>query len=339
MDNLRRFIIVVSVILLFTFGICGFLLASEYRNKTTNTYSENLSFDLPTFDPNTHTQTESKYFNNNILVIVGDKDKPETELLMLLNIDSETAVINVAYIPKDLRYVNYKENAISTIGSVFSTRKTNLPAAESIMIYESYFDIAIPYYIHFSSENFLDFMHAFAVNGINFTIPVDLVYQDEFYNINLSKDTTVVKKDQMLQLIQFYKTNNNSYAGDLLKYYDGTDAKRVEMCRQLFDAFMQQTFINPTHEYYKLRFYDAFLPFLTKCETNITTELLSTVAPAFAKLQNSSIRYFTLDGKKEYSDRLYIAYNPDEEGSFVNMTNGNKTNATAGWKTYFPSNS
>lgn len=339
MDNLRRFIIVVSIVLLFAFGICGLLLSSEYRNKTTNTHTENLSLDLPTFDPNNYNEDDVKSFYNNILIIVGDSNKPETELLMLLNIDSNTANINVMYIPKDLRYVNYLENTISTVGTIFRNRRTHTPAASSISIYESYLDIAIPYYIHFSTATFLDFMHTFAINGINFTIPTDLVYHDEYYNINLEKGTEVIKKDQILQLIQFYKTNDNSYAGELLDYYDGTDAKRLEMCRQFFDAFMQQTFINPTNEYFKLRFYDAFLPFISKCETNITTDLLSTLAPVFAKVQDSNIKYFTLNGEITYADRLYILYDQEAEGSFINMADGSKYNAVTGFKTYFPSNS
>lgn len=339
MDNLRRFIIVVSLILLFTFGICGFFLASSFRDSTEKTNTQNLSFDLPTFDPNSNIKEETKSFYNNIIIIIGDKEKPETELLMLMNIDTSTSNINITYIPKDIRYVNYKENTISTIGSILPSRVTLMPTYDSWGLYESILDISIPYYIYFSEENFLEFMHTFAINGIDFKIPVDMIYQDEYYDINLTKDTETIKKEQILQFIQFYKTVDNSYRGDLLKYYDGTDAKRIEMCRQLFDAFMQQTFISPTNQYFKLKFYDAFLPFLTKCETNISSELLSTIAPVFSTVQDSNIRYFTLTGESHYTDKYYILFDPDADGSFVNMSDGSKLPATAGWKTYFPSNS
>ena len=91
MDNLRRFIIVVSLILLFTFGICGFFLASSFRDSTEETNTQNLSFDLPTFDPNSNVEDETKIFHNNIILIIGSREKPETELLMLMNIDSSTS--------------------------------------------------------------------------------------------------------------------------------------------------------------------------------------------------------------------------------------------------------
>lgn len=339
MDNLRRFIIVVSLILLFTFGICGYFLASSFHESTEKTHTENLIIDLPTFDPNSQTTEETKTFYNNILIIIGDKDKPETELLMLMNIDSTTSNINITYIPKDIRYVNYRENTISTIGSIMNSRIAMFPALDAIRIYESILDLSIPYFIYFTEENFLEFMHTFAVNGINFNIPVDMFYQDDYYNINLTKGTSIIKKDQILQLIQFYKTVDNTYNGDLLQYYDGSDAKRIEMSRQFFDAFMQQTFINPTNEYFKLRFYDAFLPFLSKCETNISREILSIIAPVFSTVQDSNIRYFTLTGEEHFTDKMYILFDPDSDGSFVNMSDGSKMTATAGWKTYFPSNS
>ena len=67
---------------------------------------------------------------------------------------------------------------------------------------------------------------------------------------------------------------------------------------------MQQTFINPTNEYFKIKFYDAFLPFLSKCETNITPEMLNTIAPVFSKVQDSNIKYFTLKGEETYSDKF-----------------------------------
>ena len=78
MDNLRRFIIVVSLILLFTFGICGFFLASSFRDSTEETNTQNLSFDLPTFDPNSNVEDETKIFHNNIILIIGSREKPET---------------------------------------------------------------------------------------------------------------------------------------------------------------------------------------------------------------------------------------------------------------------
>lgn len=339
MDNLRRFIIVVSLILLFTFGICGFFLASSFRDSTEETNTQNLSFDLPTFDPNSNVEDETKIFHNNIILIIGSREKPETELLMLMNIDSSTSNINITYIPKDIRYVNYRENTISSIGSIMNSRVSMMPAYDACGLYESILDISIPYYIYFTEENFIDFMHTFAINGIDFNIPIDMMYQDDNYNINLTKDTAIIKKDQILQFIQFYKTVDNSYRGEMLKYYDGTDAKRLEMCRQLFDAFMQQTFINPTNQYFKLRFYDAFLPFLSKCETNITSDVLSVIAPVFANVQDSNIRYFTLTGQEHFTDRYYMLFDADAEGSFVNMTDGSKFTATAGLKTYFPSNS
>ena len=69
MDNLRRFIIVVSLILLFTFGICGFFLASSFRDSTEETNTQNLSFDLPTFDPNSNVEDETKKKEKEILSI------------------------------------------------------------------------------------------------------------------------------------------------------------------------------------------------------------------------------------------------------------------------------
>ena len=65
---------------------------------------------------------------------------------------------------------------------------------------------------------FAEFINAFDRDstGIDYTIPVDLKYVSGKYHIDLKKDTKKLTGSEALQLIQFYRTENNEYSACLL---------------------------------------------------------------------------------------------------------------------------
>ena len=73
MDNLRRFVLVFTVVIFFTIAICGFVLAKNYYeiSKKDNVVLES---DGTVFDPNAKDNLALDDFNENILLVVGDKE-------------------------------------------------------------------------------------------------------------------------------------------------------------------------------------------------------------------------------------------------------------------------
>ena len=327
MDNLRRFVLVFTIVIFFTISICGFVLAKNYY-EIAKTEKVDLTSDGEIFDPNASKDSELKDFNENILLVVGDKDGQPAELTMLVNVNTKMNQLSFLYFPADLKYATKADRQVDVM-SMIANKKGIAKAADVIA---SQYEIAVDNYIYMPSEVFSEFIDAFAVdpnlplnpnptpdpnnpdapiikNGVEYAIYVDLNYVTGKYNINLKSDTRVFSGKEALQLIQFYRTQNNEYSTEMLKYYDGTDDKRIVAAQSFLHAFINQKLVKTGNETFKDEFASKAFPILSKCETNMTEINMKQIGSIFAKIDSDTIRYFKFNGDELYLDKHYIAYN------------------------------
>ena len=185
MDNLRRFILVFTAIIFITLSVCGIVLANSYQ-KMAKTEEHDLTAPAPTYDPrNNGTMGKLK---ENILFLVGDKDGTETELMFLMNVDSESSTVHFLYIPKDLKYAMSSDRSVGNMGNLLAKKGS---ASSVVDIVASFFEMSVNYYVQMPCEVFAEFVNAFDKDstGIEYTIPADLKYGIGKYNIDLKKDT------------------------------------------------------------------------------------------------------------------------------------------------------
>lgn len=308
MDNLRRFILVFTAIIFMTLSVCGIVLANSYQ-KMAKTEERELAVAGPTYDPNDPSgDNASGKMKENILFFIGDKDGTETEIMVLANVDSENSSIHFLYIPKDLKYAVASSKTVSNMGSLLA--KTGSASAATDIV-ASFFEISINYYVQMPCEVFAEFVNALDqdASGIEYTIPADLKYISGKYHIDLKKDTHKLGGREAMQLIQFYRTEQNEYPAELIAYYDGSDVKRIQAAQSFLHAFLSQKVIKTGDTAYPQAFAETLLPFLEKCETNLTESHLKQIGEIFSKVSANAIRYYRFNGTEQYLGQYYLVYN------------------------------
>lgn len=325
MDNLRRFILVFTAVIFLTLAICGFVLAKNY-NETAKTEEVNLGVNTNIFDPNRPNETDLSVFNENILLVIGDKDGKASELTVLVNVNTETNELSFLYFPREFKYATIADRDVGIMG-MLCNKKGISKAADVIA---SQYEITVDNYIYMPSSVFAEFIDAFAVdpnlpidpnptpapdggqvikNGVEYSLYVDLKYVSGKYNIDLSRDTKVFTGSEALQLIQFYRTQNNEYSTEMLKYYDGTDSKRISAAQSFLHAFITQKLLKTGNAAFADEFASKTFALLAKCESNLTEQNLKQIGTLFTKINSDAIRYFKINGSDIYLDQHYIVYN------------------------------
>ena len=306
MDNLRRFILVFTAVIFITLCVCGLVLADSYQ-KTAKTEERELSVSAPTYDPNGTGEDASQALKENILFIVGDQDGTETELMVLAHVDSENSSLHFLYIPKDLKYALNSDRSVGNMGNLLAKTGSAASAADTVA---SFFEISVDYYVQMPCNTFAEFINAFDRDstGIDYTIPVDLKYVSGKYHIDLKKDTKKLTGTEALQLIQFYRTENNEYSAALLAYYDGSDVKRIQAAQSFLSAFLSQKVIKTGDQAYAQTFTDIVLPFLEECETNLTETQIRKIGGIFSAINANAVKYYRFNGTEEYLGKYYLVY-------------------------------
>lgn len=307
MDNLRRFIVVFTLVIFLTLSICGIVLANSYR-KMAHTEEHDITVSAPTYDPNSANSQDKDEFRENILFILGDSDGSETDIMVIINVDTDTSSLNFMYIPKDMKFATSSDRTVDIMGNMLA-RKGSPESCANIL--SSFFEMNIDYYIQMPCNVFPDFINAFDADnsGISYTIPIDMKYVTGKYNIDLKKDTNVLHGEEALSLVQFYRTENDEYYGDMLQYYDGSDIMRINAAQAFLSAFLSQKVIKTGDQSYPETFAQIAKPFLERCSTNITENDLSSIGKVLSSVNSNGVRYYRFTGNDQYIDRFYIVYN------------------------------
>lgn len=295
MDNLRRFIVILTIFLFFTTSICGFLLSLGYsgisKGKETDLYID--------IDPYQENESPT-YFRGNILVIVGEKTRPETDLMFVVNYDSNSSQLKFLYIPKDLKYSDPVTHETGTIGTYFSQHSGEATAT----LVSSILDIGIPYFINLNDSVFARMINMF--EGVNYSLPVNIKYKDQYYDIDIVKGEQLFDGSRALQLVQFYKTQDNIYSSSMLTFYNGKDVNRIKIASNFVNAFINQKLGEAGKE--KYNYFELLKLLLPDCDTNITEQVLKTITAKLDKLNVNLTENYMITGKESVGLKYYIEY-------------------------------
>ena len=323
MDNLRRFVIVFTAVIFLTLAVCGFILAKNF-NETAKTKTVDLNVNANVYDPNKPQDFELGKFNENVLFVIGDKDSNPSELTILMNVNTETNELSFMYFPRQFKYATLADRSVGNMGMI--CRKKGISKAADIIA--SQYEISVDNYIYMECELFAEFIDLFvksenpnnittsdgqlildATNAIEYELFVDLKYKSGKYNIDLNRNTKYFTGKEAVQLIQFYRTQNNEYPSDMLKYYDGTDGKRIVAAQAFLDAFISQKLLKTGSKTFADEFQAKLTPLLSKCETNLTEHNLKQIGTMLTRIIPDDICYYIINGNDQYLDQHYIVYN------------------------------
>lgn len=269
--NFRKFfLIITSIISVFLFGVGVYLLAQSGPG------SESI----------------------NILVLCTDKVGSNTDTIMVVNYNPITSTINLLSIPRDTKIT--LNGSTAKINAAYP----NGGAAKAEETVGKLLNTKIKYYAVLKIDVIREIIDL--LGGIDYNVPANLVYDDPVQNlhINLKKGQQHLDGQKAEQLLRF--RHPNQYTGEVMKYYDGSDLKRVETQQNFVKEVLRQkmnlksiTKIN-----------NIIQTVFKNVETDIPMNEALKLAQSAGKIKSDEMNTFMLPGRAEDGGAWY--YIPDK---------------------------
>jgi len=267
----------------------------------------------------------------NALLLVGDKGEANTDTMMVINFNPETDKLSILSIPRDTR-VNVS-GPIPKINSLYARKNGEKLVVETV---SDLLGISINYYVYLNISTFRQVIDL--LGGVDYYVPVDMDYDDPTQNlhIHLKKGQQHLDGKKAEQFLRFRHPNGSYYSKEMLKYYDGSDLKRIEA---------QQNFVK---EVIKQKVNLRYLPKINEIvnvvydnlETNITLNEILKLLKNIPDFSIDNVSMFTLPGSSQQIGGIWY-YICDQEqtnaitkeyfaakGTFVENSNSRKNKTT-----------
>jgi len=241
----------------------------------------------------------------NFLMMVGDKEEANTDTMMLINFNPTTEKLSILSIPRDTR-VNIPGAKIPKVNSLYARKGGEKLVVDAV---SSLLGVNIKYYVYFNIATFRKVIDL--LGGVDYYVPVDMDYDDPVQNlhIHLKKGQQHLDGKKAEQLLRFRHPNGNRYTKEMMKYYDGSDIKRINA---------QQNFVK---ELIKQKANILYLPKLNEIidvvyenlETNITLNEIFKLLKNVSGFNADNVNMFVLPGTSEQIDGIWYYICDKEE--------------------------
>jgi LCP family protein required for cell wall assembly len=239
----------------------------------------------------------------NAVVLIGDESEANTDTMMVVNYDPATSKMNILSIPRDTKVVLDTGNAVK-INSLFAKRGgSNLLMRHLSDI----IGIDIDYYVYFNINTFRKIIDL--LGGVEIDVPIDLDYDDPLQNlhIHIKKGKQLMDGKTAEEYLRF-RAPNGGYTQEMLKYYDGSDIKRIQV---------QQNFIK---ELIKQKVNILYLPKLNEIidtvfdnlETNVNLSQILKMVKTIKDFNLEKVDFSTLPGSSMEASPYYYLYDEYE---------------------------
>lgn len=244
----------------------------------------------------------------NIIVLIGDKSEANTDTMMVVNYNPATSEMNIMSIPRDTKVVLDTGSTVK-INSLFAKR-----GGSNILMrhLSNILGINIKYYVYLNIETFRDIIDL--LDGVVIEVPIDLDYDDPLQNLHIHIKKGVHLMDgKMAELYLRFRHPNNGYTQEMLKYYDGSDLKRIQA---------QQNFVK---ELIKQKVNIKYLPKLNEIidtvfdnlETNVTLSEVLKMVKTIKDFSLEKVDFFTLPGSSMEVSPYYYLYDEYESKKLI----------------------
>lgn len=242
--------------------------------------------------------TEKTPFNT--LVLVGDQFEANTDTILLVNFNPSTNSINIMSIPRDMK-VNISGLKIPKVNSLYSKKN-----GENLLIdaVSNMLNIDIKYYIYFNISTFKEIIDM--LGGIYIDVPVDMDYDDPIQDlhIHLKKGYQHMDGEKAEQFLRFRHPNGNRYSEEMLKYYNGSDTKRIESQQYFIKELIKQK----ANILYLPRFNDIINVVYQNMETNVTMNEVLKIVKSTSQFSLDNVSMFKMPGESKKENGIWYIF-------------------------------
>ncbi len=283
--NMKKFYKITTVVISVALFIAGLMLIIYMNTTAATAGSENDGNKMnDIFKP--FLQSKEPF---NILVLGGDKVNRNSDTMMLVNFDPSTYKINVMSIPRDTKaLINKKYHKINYAfpnGGIDLTVKT----------VSNLLDVNIKYYVFVDTTAFRNIIDI--LGGVTLYIPPGMDYDDptQDLHIHLKEGMQTLNGEESEQFVRFRHPNYWAKATkkELMKYYDGSDLKRVEAQQRFITSLIDQKL----NIQYLSRLNSIVNVVFENIETNFTLNELLKLSSSFGKLSTENVTFLSLPGE------------------------------------------
>lgn len=226
----------------------------------------------------------------NILVLGGDKVAGNTDTMMLINFNPDTMQINIMSIPRDTR-VKIKGLGYAKINAAYPKGGAEL-AMETV---SNFLGTCIQYYVYVDTSAFRKIINK--LDGVDYYVPIDMYYNDPLQKlyINLKKGQQHFDGAKAEQFMRFRQPSSKHYTKEMMKYYDGSDIKRIAAQQNFIKELIRQK----TSIKYITKINDVLDIIFDSVETNLTMSDALKLSQNINKLDTEQIKMFTAPGDSD----------------------------------------
>lgn len=238
----------------------------------------------------------------NILLLGGDKVAGNTDTMMIVNFNPETAKISLLSVPRDTR-VKIKGLGYTKINAAYPRGGADL-AVDTVT---NFLGTCIQYYVYVDTAAFRNIVDI--LDGVDYYVPIDLKYNDPIqkFSINLKKGQQHLDGKKAEQFMRFRQPGNGHYSKEMLKYYDGSDIKRIEAQQ----GFIKELIRQKTSLKYMTRINDIISEAFDRVETNITLSDALKLSTNINKINVGQVEMFKVPCSSEPKINGIWYYLPD----------------------------
>ena len=171
----------------------------------------------------------------NAVVLVGDKSEANTDTMMVVNYDPSTSNMNIMSIPRDTKVILSNGKA-TKINSIYANRGGSDLLRKHL---GNITGIDIKYYVYFNIDTFRKVIDL--LGGVTIDVPLDLDYVDPLQDlhIHVKKGKQLMDGEKAEEYLRF-RHPNGGYSQEMLKYYDGSDLKRIQAQQKFIKEMVKQ---------------------------------------------------------------------------------------------------
>ena len=339
-DNLRRAVVVISIIVLIGAGVIGFLFALD---NIVNEKQDSVIDLNPTdekYDPsNSHQEGGSKTEKSDVsttLFIMTDSTGKNAELAFTATVDYANYNINLIFYPVDVSVsskIGDQGWELATIAEFYS--KYGIEKTGSVV--SGILSIPVSGAVSFTSDAAADLIDSFTKGaGVSYFPPCKInAKTPDGTSVSISKSKASFNGTNAVKLVTFYRTDDNIYDADMVKFYDGTRVPQNKIAATFIDAFVTQRLIGEIDSYYKDSYVQFFKTFLSKCKGSPGSSFPEKLAASEKNFDLTSVNAYVVKSVLDPTATMYVFGGSDgglikvdaESGSINESFMSNKVDA------------
>ena len=314
MDNLRRFLLTLSVVVFLAICVGGYITALKYDPKEIQQEPGNptpLSAVGNVYDAEKN-QFEN-LFDGNVLYIVTPVRKQAAVNFVISHYDPKTKDLRYLIIPDSIKTVDHEaSNKVLTLGEYFSRH-----GGEGTAKYlTSMLEIDIPCYTVLTFDTLSEWISE--INSVKCDLPypikfIDTDTSDIDYStgINYPQGISTLSGDSAVNMIKFIGDAGAHLSSDIVSYYNDADPQEVHSAMSNdFIYFMLKGFTDNTLvPENQSEFRNWFETFTEVYDNNMKSENLEGMCYGLDQINHNQVKYYLVIGDYQWNQEFYILYN------------------------------